>query len=371
MAATGRAQSPGTTAPAALPAGRGRAPDRPSRLRRIAGEARRYPLIPLAVVLIMLIIPAIFADLIAPHDPLDGDLRVRLLPPAWVAGKSEIKPVVAQLDPSKLGTEVMASNAARMVRNGAAILLDGATDAAPGTRIAVVSKPGGRWQYPLGTDKVGRDILSRIIHGSRISVIVAVVSILCGGIIGSALGIAAGYFGHWPDIILMRAVDISLSIPIILLALVLVTALGASFGTIITVLVLLLWAHYARMSRGETLSVRVQDFVARSRVAGASHPRIMMRHIFPNVFNSLVVLATLQVGFVIILESTLSFLGAGIPRPTPAWGLMVADGRELVTSESGWWVSLFPGLAIMLTVLSMNLLGDWLRDRLDPKQRQV
>ena len=347
------------------------AESRPSRTRRFWGEARRYPLIPIIVVMIMLVIPAIFAELIAPYDPLDGDLRVRLLPPAWIEGESEVKNVVAQMDPSKIGTEVMATNAARMVRNGGAFLLDGATEAVPGTRVAVISKPGGTWAHPLGTDKVGRDILSRIIYGSRISVVVAALSILFGGVIGTALGVGAGYFGKWLDIIVMRAVDISLSIPIILLALVLVTALGASFATIIVVLVLLLWAHYARMARGETLSVRVQDFVARSRVAGSSHPRIMVRHIFPNVFNSLVVLATLQVGFVIILESTLSFLGAGIPRPTPAWGLMVADGRELVTSESGWWVSLFPGLAIMLTVLSMNLLGDWLRDRLDPKQRQV
>ena len=367
MAVTGRARAgdPASGA-AAEPAAAGA-----SRLRRFFREARRYPLIPMAVVLAMLVIPAIFAEVIAPYDPLDGDLKVRLLPPAWVAGESEVREVVAQIDPSRGVSQELAANAARKVRNGGAVLLDGATEAAPGARIAVISKPGGTWRHPLGTDKVGRDILSRIIHGSRISVMVAVLSILCGGVIGTALGVGAGYYGRWLDIVVMRAVDISLSIPIILLALVLVTALGASFGTIITVLVLLLWAHYARMARGETLSVRVQDFVARSRVAGASHPRIMLRHVFPNVFNSLVVLATLQVGFVIILESTLSFLGAGIPRPTPAWGLMVADGRELVTSQSGWWVSMFPGLAIMLTVLSMNLLGDWLRDRLDPKQRQV
>ncbi len=366
MAITSPANTSDASAGVAAPAAR-----TPSRARRIFQEVRRYPLIPMAVVMIMLVLPSIFAEVIAPKDPIDGDLRVRLLPPAWVEGEWEIKSVVDQVDPARSVSEVMAGNAARMVRNGAAVLMYGATEAVPGTRVSVVAKPGGRWDYPLGTDKVGRDILSRIIHGSRISVIVAVVSILCGGVIGTTLGVAAGYFGRWVDIIVMRAVDISLSIPVILLALVLVTALGASFGTIITVLILLLWAHYARMARGEALSVRVQDFVARSRVAGSSHPRIMLRHIFPNVFNSLVVLATLQVGFVIILESTLSFLGAGIPRPTPAWGLMVADGRELVTSQSGWWMSLFPGLAIMLTVLSMNLLGDWLRDRLDPKQRQI
>jgi peptide/nickel transport system permease protein len=145
--------------------------------------------------------------------------------------------------------------------------------------------------------------------------------------------------------------------------------LVASFRTILLVMVLFLWAVYARQSRGDTLTVRVQDYIARAKVSGASNFRIMLRHVFPNVFNSLVVLATLQVGFVIILESTLSFLGAGIPRPTPAWGLMVADGRELIIKA--WWVSLFPGLAIMLVVICMNLLGDWLRDRLDPKQRHV
>ena len=183
------------------------------------------------------------------------------------------------------------------------------------------------------------------------------------------MGIAAGYFRGWADAVIMRLVDIAFSIPIILIALVLVVVLGASFQTIIIALILFLWATYARQARAETMSVVVQDYIARARVSGASNVRIMLRHVFPNVFNSLVVIATLQVGFVIILESTLSFLGAGIPRPTPAWGLMVSDGRDLIVSA--WWVALFPGVAIMLVVISMNLFGDWLRDRLDPKQRQI
>ena len=206
----------------------------------------------------------------------------------------------------------------------------------------------------MGTDKLGRDILSRIIFGSRISIIVAGIAIFVAGTIGTTLGVAAGYLGGWIDAVIMRFVDISLSILVILMALVLVAALGASFLSIIAVLIIFLWAQYARQSRGEALTVRVQDFVARAKVSGASNVRIMLKHIFPNVFNSLVVLATLQVGFVIILESTLSFLGAGIPRPTPAWGLMVADGRELIVAA--WWVALFPGIAILLVVMSMNLL---------------
>jgi len=154
------------------------------------------------------------------------------------------------------------------------------------------------------------------------------------------------------------------------MALVLVATLGASFNTIISVLVIFLWAQYARQSRAETLTIRVQDFIGRARVAGASDTRIMLRHVFPNVFNSLVVLATLQVGFVIILESTLSFLGAGVPPPTPAWGSMVSDGRDKLAGGV-WWISTFPGVAIMLTVMSLNLFGDWLRDTLDPRLRQL
>ncbi len=285
----------------------------PGTLLRNLWDLRQYPVIPVFILMIVLVIPAIFAELIAPYDPVESSLRNRLLPPFWIDG--------------------------------------GSTD------------------HILGTDKVGRDILSRMIYGSRVSIIIASISIVVGGIIGTSLGIIGGYFGGWVDSLIMRAVDISLSIPIILLGLVLVAALGPSKSTVIIVVVILLWSRYARLARGETLAVRTQDYIARARVSGASHTRIMIHHVFPNIFNSVMVLATLQVGFVIILEATLSFLGAGIPRPTPAWGLMVADGRSLVVTA--WWLAFFPGIAIMLVVLSMNLLGDWLRDKFDPKQRQI
>jgi peptide/nickel transport system permease protein len=161
----------------------------------------------------------------------------------------------------------------------------------------------------------------------------------------------------------------TLSLPLILLALVLVLVMGPGFHTVILVVSTLLWARYARQVRAEVLTLKEMDFVARAKVAGSSHVRIMARHIFPNVVNTLIVLVTLQVGTVILLESTLSFLGAGIPRPQPSWGVMVADGRDHIVAA--WWIAFFPGLAILLVVMSMNLLGDWLRDRLDPRLRQV
>jgi peptide/nickel transport system permease protein len=233
----------------------------------------------------------------------------------------------------------------------------------------VLSKPG-TWKYPLGTDKQGRDVLSRVIHGARVSLTVALVSITIAGTLGTALGLMAGYFGGNVDHLIMRLVDIFLAIPGILLALVLAVALGPSFRTVIIVIVTIFWSRYARLVRGEVLSLKAQDFVARAKVAGASDIRIMTRHIFPNVVNTIIVLATLEVGQVILLEASLSFLGAGLPRPTPAWGLMVADGRELILTAK-IWVALIPSLAIVLAVLSMNLLGDWLRDRLDPKLKNV
>jgi peptide/nickel transport system permease protein len=285
----------------------------PPRVGQAVRQVRRYPLIPLTLLTFLLVIPAVLAPQVAPYDPLKGSLAKRLKPPVW--------------------------------------------------------EQGGSTDHLLGTDKLGRDILSRMIYGARVSLMVSLIAIFVGGIIGTSLGLMSGYFGGWVDAVLMRLVDISLSLPTILLALVLVAAVGPSFSTVIIVLVVLLWARYARLVRAETLSIKERDFIARARVAGASHTRIMVRYILPNVVNSLVVLGTLQVGYVILLESALSFLGAGLPRPTPAWGLMIADGRELIVTA--WWVSMFPGLAIMMTVLALNLLGDWLRDHLDPKLRNL
>ena len=274
---------------------------------------RRYPVIPVAVLLIVLVIPALFAEIIAPHDPIDGNLRARLLPPAW-------------------------------------------TD-------------GGDWSYPLGSDRQGRDILSRMIFGARTAALVSLAALAVGATIGSLLGLVAGYLGSWWDHIIMRLVDINLSLPLILLALVLVVLFEPGTATTVAVVALLLWSRYARQVRAEVLTLKEMDFVARARVAGASNLRIIFRHILPNVFNTIIVLATLQVGNVILLEASLSFLGAGIPPPNPAWGVMVAEGRDFIVTS--WWLSVIPGLAIMFTVLSMNLLGDWLRDYLDPKLRQL
>jgi len=283
------------------------------RMLRSIFQIRQFPGVALLIIIFLLVLPGLFAEWIAPHDPIKGALSLRLKPPMW--------------------------------------------------------QKGGSIDYPLGTDKVGRDVLSRIIHGSRVSLRVSIEAILVAGIIGTTLGLLAGYFGGKIDAVIMRLVDIALGLPIILMALVFVAALGPSFTTVIVIITVFLWSRYARQIRGETLSIKERDFIARARVAGASHFRIMFRYILPNVVNTLIVLATLQLGFVILLESTLSFLGAGIPRPTPAWGMMVADGRELIVTA--WWISMFPGLAIMLTVLSVNLLGDWLRDHLDPKLKNI
>ena len=212
-------------------------------------------------------------------------------------------------------------------------------------------------------------MLSRIIWGSRVSLAAGVVTVLVASAFGAAVGLVAGYYGGRVDAALMRITDATMSFPVILLALILAVTVGPSFTNVVVAIAVILWARYARVIRGQVLTLMQLDFIAQSRIAGAGAWRIITRHLFPNTLNTLVVLVTLQIGYVIIVEASLSFLGAGIPPPTPAWGSMIAEGREFVTSA--WWVSMFPGLAILLVVLAFNLLGDWLRDTLDPKLRQL
>ena len=272
----------------------------------------RYPIVPLFILLVM-VFAGILAPWISPHDPELARVRERIQPPAWAEG--------------------------------------------------------GTTEYLLGTDGLGRDILSRMLYGARISLIVAAVTLGIGATVGTVLGLLAGWYGGVVDEVIMRLVDIMLAIPVILIALVFVVALGPSFKLIILIMALTIWTRFARLIRGEVLSLKTMDYVALARVADASTLRIVFKHLFPGVINTLIVLASLQVGVVILLESSLSFLGAGVPRPTPAWGSMVADGRDRIAI--GWWISAMPGIAIMLTVLSLNLLGDWLRDALDPRLRQL
>jgi peptide/nickel transport system permease protein len=218
--------------------------------------------------------------------------------------------------------------------------------------------------HPFGTDQLGRDLLTRAIYGSQVSLFVAFCAVLIAGIGGGLAGVAAGYLGGWVDAVIMSLADIQLALPAVILALVLVGAIGFSIVNLIVVLSLANWARFARVTRSEALSLRQRDFVLLARLADASALRIMFSHIVPNVINTFIVLATLDVGIIIILEATLSFLGLGVQPPTPSWGAMIADGRGYL--ETAWWICTFPGLVLMSAVLSANLLGDALRDRLNP-----
>ena len=280
--------------------------------KKIARGLRRAPVIPLAIIG-LIVFTATFAPLLTPYSTTKPSLAERLTPPVWDAE--------------------------------------------------------GSWDHPLGTDALGRDMATRLMFGGRVSMLVAILTLILGGGIGTAIGLFAGFYGGRLDSVLMRIADSTLAFPIILFAILLVVTLGASMANVVIAIALVLWARYARVIRGEVLALRERDFIARARVAGCSDLRILLVHLFPNTANTLLVLLTLQVGWVIIVEASLSFLGAGIPPPTPAWGAMVADGREYV--DTAWWVSAFPGVAIMLTVIAFNLVGDWLRDALDPKLRQV
>jgi peptide/nickel transport system permease protein len=275
-------------------------------------DGGRLPIFAVIVVFLVLLLPGLMPNVIAPHSPVQGNLVNRLSPPVFA---------------------------------------------------------GGTWEFPLGTDQLGRDIFSRIIHGARVSLTVALTGIAFAGAIGTVLGMIAGLLGGAIDTVIMRIVEMTFSIPLILLGLVFATTVGPSFGSVLFVVAVVLWAYYARQIRGEVAALRNAAFIDRAKVAGSSTTRILLKHVFPNITNTLIVLVTLQVAVVIVMESTLSFLGVGLPRPLPSWGLMVADGRILIIEA--WWISFFPGLAITLTVVALNVFGDWIRDRLDPKLKQI
>jgi peptide/nickel transport system permease protein len=282
-----------------------------SALRSIAA-LRRLPVIPL-VILGILALSALFAPIVAPHPPLEINLANSLLPPFY--------------------------------------------------------HDGGSLTYPLGTDQLGRDILSRIIYGGRISILLASSVIAIGGTVGTVLGLISGYRGGVTDTIVQRGVEAILSLPTIMVAIVFVFVMGQGVLSVVLILSPFIAASFTRMVRGDTLSVRNMQYVSLARVAGASHARILFRHVLPNVAGTIIVLATLELGALILVEASLSFLGVGIPPPMPAWGLMVDAGREFIATR--YWLTLFPGLAIVATVLSINWIGDWLRNVLDPRQQVV
>jgi len=333
----------------------------PTRRAKAAGlyrKLKRLPIIPLSI-LGLVVFAGLFAPLLAPHDPEKGELRERNMPPAWSGGETALKTVVERLSINERTTSVTLIDAQEIDAS-----------AQLGDQIVVFTRPAGSSKFLLGTDHLGRDVLSRVIYGARISLLVSIVTLAVGGSIGITMGLVAGYYGGFIDEFLMRLVDIKLAIPLILIALVLVITLGQSLWIIVTVLCLFIWPRFARQVRGEVLQLKHMDYVSLAKVSGASTARILFIHIFPGTINTLIVVATLQVGIVILLESTLSFLGAGVPPPTPAWGSMVADGRDKLAGGV-WWISTFPGVAIMLTVMSLNWFGDWLRDTLDPRLRQL
>jgi len=272
-----------------------------------------FPLIPAAIIVVIGLF-AIFAEAIAPHNPEVGVLGQRFKPPFWQAGGSEA--------------------------------------------------------HLLGTDHLGRDVLSRLIFGARVSMVVGFTAVIVAGVIGTLLGILSGYMGRWVDQVIMRVTDTWLALPALTFAIFLAAVVGPSEMNIVIILGLVYWTRYARVIRGEVLTLKERDFVRLAVVAGCSKWTIMRKHILPNVLNSAIVLATLMLGVVIVTEAALSFLGVGVPPPKPAWGSMLADGKKGMMAGY-WWLTVLPGCCIMLMVLSANLLGDWLRVKLDPQLRQL
>ena len=286
---------------------------------RIIERFRRWPIISIVIISILALV-AIFAPLISPQSPIENNLRDRNAPPFWYTEWYEENDKVTRT-------------------------------------------------YILGADPIGRGVLSRLIHGARISMLVVLVATVSGTVLGTGLGMIAGYAGGIVDEIITRIVDIWLGLPFILLALIVAITIGAGLLTMMGLLALAAWPAFVRNVRAEVLTLRERDYVALAKISGASSIRILMRHILPGVLNTVLVIATLRIGQLILTESFLSFLGAGIPPPTPTWGGIIADGREYL--RDAWWVSVFAGVAIGLTVLALNFLGDWMRDTFDPRLRQV
>jgi peptide/nickel transport system permease protein len=266
-----------------------------------------------AVMVLVFVAAALLAPIVSPHDPFHQDLRSRLMPPVW--------------------------------------------------------QSGGDLSHLLGTDALGRDMLSRILLGSRISLLVGLSTAVVGSTIGTLLGLLAGYKGGRLDSVIMRLADVQLAFPALVLAIAIMAILGPGLQNIVIVLSLTSWVLYARIVRGEALSLRSREFVVAARSVGVRETRILLRHVLPNVLAGVIVVATFSIAQAIIAEASLSFLGIGVPPPTPTWGNMLAEGRDYVSTA--WWLATLPGIAIMFTLLGINLLGDRLRDVLDPRLTDV